>query len=77
MSAPNVTVSQDRNALVLSLPDSPTRRFVAEPSQGAAHCPRCPFDNLGLIEGPINCATLCESRFRPDRCHATWKEITQ
>ena len=72
----NVIVSKDRNALVLRPPDSPVRRFVAEPSREVARCARCPF--VGLLRRHMrDCITLCESRFRPDRRHATWKEITQ
>ena len=73
MSAPNVTVSKDRNALVLRTPDSPVRRFVAEPSRGSTPCFRCPI--RGLLRDYMNCITLCESYYRPDRRHAAWKEI--
>ena len=71
---PNVTVSEDRNALILRLPDSPVRRFVAKSSQGTVHCSRCPFS--GYILSDYNCMALCESYFRPDRRNAAWKEVS-
>ena len=70
----NVTVSKDFNALILRLPESYVRRFVAEPSRGAVRCSACPF--WVLLSGCTDCITLCESRFRPDSRHAAWKEVS-
>lgn len=75
MSAPNITVSKDRNALVLRLPDSPIRRFVAEPNRGVAPCASCPF--WDLLSDYTDCITLCEAEYRPDRRMAAWKEVLQ
>ena len=74
MSTPNITVSEDRNALILRLPDSPVRRFVAEPSQGATHCSSCPL--YGLLSTFMDCVPLCTAIYRPDRRHAAWKEVS-
>ena len=69
----NVTVSKDRNALILRPPGSPVRRFVAEPRPVPTYCFLCPF--LGFRDLLRDCITLCDSSYRPDHRHAAWKEV--